>query len=172
MTEAPARSWLTPKAEVRPSQIEGRGLFAREPIHADEAIIIMGGQVLSEAEFRALDLEKYSAAQIGEDTHILLDTPTDADYGNHSCDANTWMRDAVTTEARRDIDGGEELTIDYATHTADAQWSMTCHCGADACRRVVRGDDWRRRDVQQRYKDHFSPFLNERIAALESGGVL
>jgi hypothetical protein len=58
--------------------------------------------------------------------------------------------------------------VDYATHTADLAWSMTCTCGSPHCRRVVTNEDWRRPDVQERYADHFSPFLNRRIAA---GGV-
>ena len=77
--------------------------------------------------------------------------------------------DAVTLVARRPIAAGEEVTVDYATHTADLPWSMTCSCGSPHCRRVVTHDDWRRPDVQARYAGHFSPFLNRRIAA---GGYL
>jgi hypothetical protein len=41
-----------------------------------------------------------------------------------------------------------------------------CHCGSPDCRRVITGDDWRRKDVQERYQDHFSPFINRRIRNL------
>jgi hypothetical protein len=164
-SRAPAKTWLNPKVEVRASLIEGKGLFACEPINAGDAIAVMGGSVLSDDEFRAAiaKLDKYSAAQIDEGRNILLDTPHPAEYGNHSCDANTWMRDALTTEAKRRIDAGEEITVDYAVMTADPNWTMSCNCGAGGCRRIVRGDDWRLPDVQRRYEGHFAPFLNRRI---------
>ena len=83
--------------------------------------------------------------------------------GNHSCDSNLWMRDALTLEARRDIAAGEEVTIDHALQTSLANWEMACHCGSSRCRKLVRGDDWMRPELQDRYRGHFSPFLNRRI---------
>ncbi|HEY8767058.1 MAG TPA: SET domain-containing protein-lysine N-methyltransferase [Dehalococcoidia bacterium] len=159
-------TWLNPKIEVRPSAIEGRGLFAKEDIHEGEPIVLMGGQVLTDEEFRSLKLTKYSAAAIGEGLHILLDTPNPAEYGNHSCDANTWMADEVTTAAKRRIRPLEEVTIDYAVFTATEDWSMPCNCNSARCRGVVTGNDWRIPEVQQRYAGHFSPFLNVRIELL------
>lgn len=159
-------SWLHPDVEVRESGIEGRGLFALRDIQPGEAIIIMGGRVLTDDEFRELQLQKYSSAAIDEGLNILLDTPNPAEFGNHSCDANTWMRDEVTTEARLPIAADDELTIDYAVLTGFADWSMACTCRSSLCRGVVTGEDWRRADVQQRYRGHFSPFLNARIERL------
>jgi hypothetical protein len=164
-------TWLTTKAEVRPSPIEGRGLFAREPIAAGEAVVILGGTLLDDAGLRALDGTRYSSAATDEHTHVLLDSPNDAEYGNHCCDATTWMRDALTTEAAHDIAAGEEITIDYAVLTGIEDWSMECNCGAPLCRRIVTGADWRRPDVQRHYAGHFSPFLNRRIEALQARGA-
>ena len=161
-------TWLNPKVEVRDSTIEGRGLFALQDIEPGEVIIIMGGSVLTDGEFLALNLEKYSAAAIDEGLNILLDTPNPAECGNHSCDANTWMRDEVTSEAKALIPAGRELTIDYATQTGFAAWSMPCNCGSTACRGTVTGADWRLSDVQARYRGHFSPFLNARIERLRT----
>jgi hypothetical protein len=161
-------TWLNPKVEVRRSVIEGCGLFALEDIATGEAIILLGGRVLTDDEFNALRLEKYSSAAIDEGLNILLDAPNPAECGNHSCDANTWMHDEVTTETKRPIRAGEELTIDYATHSGNAGWSMRCNCGLSVCRGVITGDDWRRPDVQERYCEHFSPFLNARIERLQS----
>jgi hypothetical protein len=164
-------TWLNPKVEVRDSRIEGRGLFALQDIAPGEVIIIMGGRLLTDDQLHALQLEKYSSAAIDEGLHVLLDTPNAAEFGNHSCDANTWMHDEVTTEAKRLIAAGDELTIDYATHTAIAAWSMTCNCGSPPCRGTITGDDWRRADVQERYRGHFSPFLNARIERLRTEAV-
>ena len=164
-------TWLNPKVEVWQSPIEGCGLFALEDIGAGEIIIVMGGEVLADDEFRefAATTPKYSASAIDEGLHMLLDTPNPAECGNHSCDANTWMRDEVTTEAARLIRTGEELTIDYATHTGIASWSMPCNCVSPLCRGTITGDDWRISAVQARYEGHFSPFLNARIKRLRDG---
>jgi hypothetical protein len=58
-----ATTWLNPKIEVRSSAIEGLGLFAKEDIHEGESIVVMGGQVLTDEEFKSLELTKYSAAR-------------------------------------------------------------------------------------------------------------
>jgi len=41
---------------------------------------------------------------------------------------------------------------------------MECRCGSPLCRGVITGDDWRRTDLQARYRGHFSPFIDARIA--------
>lgn len=161
-------SWLDPRVVVASSSIEGQGLFARASIEADEVVIRLGGEVLTDDEFRARRLVKYSALAIDDHLNLLLGDDSPVNFGNHSCDSSLWMADEVTLVARRRIEAGEEITVDYALHTADLPWSMACRCGSPVCRGVVTNDDWRRRDVQERYAGHFSPFLNRRIAS--SGG--
>ncbi|GAA3112434.1 SET domain-containing protein-lysine N-methyltransferase [Streptosporangium carneum] len=84
-------------------------------------------------------------------------------YGNHSCDPSLWHRDATTVIARRDINPGEELAVDYAAHTGVNTWSMTCHCGKPLCRRTVTGNDWQLPRLQAAYGTHWSPPLLDRI---------
>jgi uncharacterized protein len=87
---------------------------------------------------------------------------------NHCCDANLWMCDEVTVVARRAIAAGEELTQDYALYTASPTWTLKpCRCGTPICWHEITGNDWQPSDVQERYRDHFSPFLNERIHHLD-----
>lgn len=158
-------TWYDPRAEVRPSSIQGVGMFASQPIHEGEIVVIIGGTVMTEEQFRGYipAVSRYNAVQIGEEMH-LVDIHTALGGMNHSCDANLWMRDEVTVVARRDIAAGEELTQDYALYTTSPTWIMKqCRCGTPACRQVVTGSDWRLPVVQERYRDHFSPFLNERI---------
>ncbi len=161
-------TWYDPRAEVRPSSIHGMGMFARQPIPEGEIVVRMGGTVMTEGEFRAYiaTVSRYNAVQIGEETH-LVEVPTAVGGMNHSCDANLWMSDEVTVVARRDIAAGEELTQDYALYTASPTWTLKpCRCGIPMCRHRITGNDWRRSDVQERYRDHFSTFLNERIRHL------
>ncbi len=97
----------------------------------------------------------------------MQDDDDPSQFGNHSCDANLWMRDAVRIVARRNINQDEELTIDYALMIV-VPWQMDCGCGASACRATITGDDWQLPELQLRYKDHFSPFINERIRRREA----
>lgn len=137
-------------------------------------VVIIGGCRMTEAQFRAFQsqAERYDAVQIGEDLH-LVDTSGGLEAVgvslNHSCDSNLWMRDAVTLVARRDIPPGEEITVDYALFTAQPDWKLElpCNCGSPVCRHEITGNDWKLPDVQARYRDHFSPFINARIARLK-----
>ncbi|MDP9365260.1 MAG: SET domain-containing protein-lysine N-methyltransferase [Chloroflexota bacterium] len=157
-------SWLNPRVVVALSPIEGRGLFARAKIEAGEVVVRLGGEVLADEEFRARRPIKYSALGIDDGLNPLLDEESPVTFGNHSCDANLWMADEVTLIARHRIEAGDEVTIDYALHTADPSWSMACRCGFPVCRGVVTHEDWQRRDVRERYAGHVRPFLNRRIA--------
>jgi SET domain-containing protein len=161
---APDRSWLDERVVVRPSPIEGIGLFAAAPISKGEAVGVLGGRVIDDDELReiARTRSKYNSLAIGEGLNLLLDDLAAITRGNHSCDSNLWMRDAFTLEARTDVARDDELTVDYALQTAVA-WEMRCNCGSPVCRGLVRGSDWERPEVQERYRGHFSPFLNARI---------
>ncbi len=87
---------------------------------------------------------------------------------NHSCDSNLWMRDEVTVVARRAIAAEEELTIDYALQSGLPVDVLgeSCRCGSPVCRGVITGNDWQLKELQERYRGHFSPFLNERIRSV------
>jgi uncharacterized protein len=163
-------SWYDARVEIRPSLIQGGGMFARRPIQAGEIVAIVGGTVMTEDEFYAYiaTTSRFNATQIGEHLHLvdLIQAPeTVAGSINHSCDSNLWLQDEVTIVARRAIASGEELTLDYALTTVEPHWQLDqpCQCGTTACRHTIRGTDWQLPDVQQRYQGHFAPFINERI---------
>ncbi len=164
------QTWTDPRIEIRRSRISGNGMFAREPFKKGEVVVIVGGAVMTDSEFAAFQATHtfYNSIQIDKHLHLVEDpeiTQSLEGCMNHSCDSNTWMEDEVTLVARRDIAAGEEVTVDYALFTTQSNWMLDnrCHCGSPDCRRVITGDDWRREDVQERYRDHFSPFINHRI---------
>ena len=99
-----------------------------------------------------------------EDLHLILAPGQPIHYGNHSCDPTLWHADAYTLVARRDLAAGEELTVDYATQTAESDFRMRCHCGAQTCRGLVTGDDWRSPRWQHRYGEHVVPAVARLIA--------
>lgn len=160
------RSWIDPRISPRPSRIEGRGLFARAPILVGEVVVIWGGRLFSEAEYRAGKQREMSTVPIGEGVYLgsFAHEPVLADeFMNHSCDPNVWLRDETTLVARRPIAIGHELTIDYALWETDPQWSMACWCYSVYCRRLITGNDWMLEELQYRYADHFSPYVQARI---------
>src|SRR3989338_7410869 len=162
-------SLISPKVEVRNSPSHGLGLFAKELISEGEAVITWGGDFMSGVEAQKAKQEGKAIQQIEENLWDVFDHATrndDPSYNhNHSCDPNTWMEDEVTISARRDILPEEELTIDYATFVVDDNYIMPgeCKCGTELCRRTITGKDWQKRDLQERYGEHFSPHLNARI---------
>jgi hypothetical protein len=40
---------------------------------------------------------------------------------------------------------------------------MACNCGAAGCRKIITGRDWMRTDLQEKYKDYFSWYLERKI---------
>lgn len=79
---------------------------------------------------------------------------------NHSCDPNAWL-EGLNLVARRDIKPGEEITIDYATFYNERMDDFFCHCGADSCRGIIRGTDYRESFVE-RYGEHVSDYVRRK----------
>lgn len=148
-------------------------MFAREPVKAGETVIVWGGVVMTKEDLEAGHYRKATLSAIAE--NLWLGDALDgedfaADYTNHSCDPNLWMKDENTLVARRDITVGEELTADYMMWEVNEDYQATwqCNCGSPLCRKQITGKDWRLPELQARYENHFSPFVNERIAKEKS----
>lgn len=173
--------WIDPRIEIRPSPIDGHGMFATAPIRQGEVVNIWGGTfLLTEEDIKKGGTKKewrakgYVWATIGEGLYLAIRLDEDnkdlTNFINHSCDPNVWMQDEVTLVARRDIVVSEELTVDYAMFEGDEEWvgRFECRCGSELCRGRFTGKDWRRQDLQERYGEHFSPFINDRIRRLRA----
>jgi SET domain-containing protein len=172
--QVPHDSWMSPKIEVRSSSTHGKGTFATGPIDEGEIVEIWGewwkGKRTVEYTDRRDRVEvarREGKAVMQWDDNLFSIEERGADDGyfiNHSCDANLWFRDPFTLEARKPIAPGEEVTLDYALFERAgyiADWA--CSCGSALCRHRVTGQDWRRPDLQARYRDHFSPLINKKI---------
>jgi SET domain-containing protein len=161
------QSYRSPKTEVRPSPIEGRGLFARRPIARGEIVAIKGGHVLDRP---ALDRVRRRVAesylQIADGFYIGARTPAEVRrnklYINHSCAPNLGLLGQIVFVALRAVRRGEELTYDWAMEE-NRRARVRCRCGATGCRQVLTGQDWQQPDLQRKYRGHFSPYLVARI---------
>jgi hypothetical protein len=146
----PSEPWLHPDVEVRASPIDGQGLFATASLDEGVVVVRLGGRVVGTDELRALiaaadadpEAPFVDAVTIAEGRHLVLPPGTPVHYGNHSCDPTMWHVDRFAIATRRPVAAGDELTIDYATQSGLAGWSMTCTCGTALCRGVVTGK-WR-----------------------------
>ncbi len=166
--EIPTEVWTHPSLVVRPSAIEGDGLFAAEPIDAGVVIIRLGGHVVTTDELHRLfdeaaEGEYIDTFAVGDDAHIVLPPRTTAHFGNHSCDPTLWPVGAFELATRRSVDRGQELTVDYGTISDDRTFRLPCRCESALCRGVITGEDWRLRDLQERYAGHWPPGLQDRI---------
>ncbi len=155
--------------EVRPSPIEGRGLFATAPIAPGEVVMGFGGRLVTRAELEAMIVPSdvyIDCISVEDGIDLVMPPGQDVHFANHSCDPNIWHTDAFTVVARREIAAGDEITVDYATHSDAPGDLFVCSCGSELCRGVVTGADWRRPELRERYGDHWVPVLLERIASI------
>jgi SET domain-containing protein len=169
--DPPGDVWVDDRVVVRGSPIEGSGLFAREAIAEGTVVVRLGGRLVTSVALAELidaaDADPRApyvdTITVEEDAHLVLPPGTAAHFGNHSCDPNLWHVGPYELAARRPILAGEELTLDYATSSGADGFTLDCRCGSHRCRGQVTGDDWRRTDLQRRYRGHWTPALQQRI---------
>jgi len=160
-------SYLSSKAAVRASSIQGRGLFASEAISKGEIVCVKGGHIFNRRTLEHLTESLGPAEiQIAEDLFIgpVEESQREGSmiFSNHCCEPNIGVQGQIVFVALRDIEAGEELTHDWAT-TDDDSYEMECNCGAKTCRKVITGQDWRRKDLQEKYAGYMSWYLREKI---------
>jgi uncharacterized protein len=160
-------SYISPKAAVRESPIQGRGLFAAKAIKAGEVVAVKGGHIFDKETLeRVQKTLGASEIQIGDDLFIGPLSKREREgsmiFSNHSCDPNIGVLGQVTFVALRNIRAGEELTHDWAM-TDDDSYRMECNCGSNNCRKVITGKDWKKKELQERYGKHMSAYLLRKI---------
>jgi hypothetical protein len=163
----PPLTYLSPKATLKDSPIHGRGLFAAAPIAKGEIVCIKGGYIFDQATLHEVE-PRLGPAQIPIADGFFIGPLSEAErdgsmiWSNHSCEPTIGVQGQIVFVALRDIRAGEELTHDWAT-TDDDDYEMNCRCGAPGCRRVITGQDWRRKDLQKKYAGYISWYLTEKI---------
>ncbi|HXT63826.1 MAG TPA: SET domain-containing protein-lysine N-methyltransferase [Pyrinomonadaceae bacterium] len=132
---------LAPGLTIGKSRINGQGCFATAPFKRGKKIAEYTGERISDLEaqkrarnrrvLRICDIDgrfSLDGARGGNGTH----------YINHSCRPNAFMRTLyghVLFFALRDIQPGDEITIDYEqTLHPD---SKRCFCGTEKCRGTI-----------------------------------
>lgn len=159
------RSIISPKVEIRLSDINQLGMYAKENISKGEMVFIKGGHIVKRETFYTSSVIN-SYLPISDEYYIAAMTPDEEEqiklYNNHSCDPNCGMHGEITFVAIRDILAGEELTIDYA-FVDNEEYSFECHCGSHNCRGIVTGYDWKIKELQEKYYPYFAQYLKDKI---------
>lgn len=126
------------KIEMAPSKIHRWGVYATEFIPAGRKVIEYTGERISRRETKRRAEKSDMIYLFTLDAYWTLDGAvggSGAEYINHSCDPNLAARilkGHILYMSRRDIEKGEELTVDY--HFDKKVERVPCCCGALKCR--------------------------------------
>ena len=160
--------------EVKPSTIEGLGVFAARPFRAGERIrrVNVVREITPEAPVREDLGERVEHCSYPDGKTVLFGFPDR--HLNHSCDPNAWELyegGASYLVARRAIAAGEEITCDYNINIASGT-AWPCRCGAARCGGEVAGDFFllpepRQREYRLFLAEWFVRRHRERLAALD-----
>ena len=158
-------NWLTPKAQMRVTPGKGSGSFAISKISKGEIVASFGGNVIDQSELTNYSADRVSRSlQLNIDTYLLSGAfPEDGDMINHSCEPNCGIAGTSSVQALRDIEIGEELSFDYAMSDSSHYDEFTCACGKDKCREKITGMDWQKKDLQSKYGNFFSAYIESLI---------
>jgi SET domain-containing protein len=130
--------WQKFAVTVRPSLIDGHGVFAAEPVPPRLKIGEIRGEAISvaEARIRATRTDRVMIVELSSRKAIDFSRSTDPmRFTNHSCQPNARLvirNGRVEFYARRGIAPAEEITVDYGETHHDGK--LACRCAAPGCR--------------------------------------
>jgi SET domain-containing protein len=164
---------LHPDVEVRPSPIQGVGLFAKRFIPRGTVVWKNGAeeQRLTRAQFEAIPLEQRRLVHQQGDAYFM--SRDGSQHMNHSCDPTLTHADDDTLIALRDLQPGEELTYDYATCELEDELGVNwaCNCGGPTCRQHVTNRDCLDPVFQKRYQGQLPSWTIAFIAQHQRAGA-
>jgi hypothetical protein len=163
--------WVSDKVSVKDTKKYGMGLFANSKIKKDEKIAMFGGYVMTRKEEDSTPSDIYDNA-IQIDDNLVIGTKNkdeieDAAMLNHCCSANTGVKGQILLVAIKDIEPGEQVTLDFSTvlfHPKGVKpYRLKCLCGDKECRGIITDNDWKKKAIQVKYKGHFPLHIQEKI---------
>jgi D-alanine-D-alanine ligase-like ATP-grasp enzyme len=136
------------KYRMQGNAIAGYGIYATGSIKKNELIfkgeekaqrIATRSYINKHWNVKELENFKKYAYPLSKEVFLLWDdNPAGWAPQNHSCDANTAYK-GLNVYALRDINKGEELTLNYALFLDEHMEPFMCTCGSDACRGYITG---------------------------------
>jgi SET domain-containing protein len=144
---------------------KGSGSFAVSKISKGEIVASFGGNVIDQSKLTNYSADRVSRSlQLSKDIYLLSgNVPEPGDMINHSCDPNCGIAGTSSVQALRDVEIGEELTFDYAMSDSSQYDEFVCACGKEKCREKITGTDWQKEELQARYRNYFSSYIERLI---------
>ena len=149
--------------------IKGRAVFAGKDIKTGEIILEFLGEKYTKEEYLNLH-DPHNNHFLQVDDELFLGPSGNADdLINHSCSPNCgikYERSKILLVAIKNISLGEELTFDYSTTMDDDPWQMTCCCGEETCRKIIRDFRLLKKEEQEKYISLgvVPPFILKKLA--------
>jgi len=151
---------------MKGNSISGYGIYATQQI-ARKEIIFRGEEKphrlitlkWMEKQWNERDKKLFSqyALPLSSEIYIMWDEdPNIWAPQNHSCRPNT-IYDGLNVVALRDIDAGEELTLDYSHLLDEHTAPFDCNCGAPQCKKKISGNkenSFTFKEIQRRKLNH------------------
>jgi len=155
--------WISPKTEVKESQIHGRGTFATEPISKGDIVAVYGGIIVPKSDIKTYreKIGGIRGIQIHENFFIC---PTESEGGcfNHSCEPNLGYTNTILIVALKNVSQGEELVFDYGMSESNFE-PYTCSCKTSSCRKTIKPADWKNPELQKKYGEFFATYLKSKF---------
>ncbi len=147
--------------EVREAEGKGSGVFALRSFRKGEFIFRRRHLTpISNSEIPALSKsDEMHLCEIDFETSAVILPP--GCYLNHSCDPNA-MRSGVKVFAWRDIQRGDEITIDYRLNAFDDEFTSPCACDSPSCTGNVT---WSFFHLAEELQSSYLPFAPKFIRA-------
>jgi len=136
------------KYTMKGNAIAGYGIYATQNIRANE--LIFKGEEMAQRVVTRTYVERYwnvkeketfrkYAYPLSKEVFLLWDNnPSGWAPQNHSCEPNTTY-EGLNVVALRNINKGEELTLNYATFLDENMEPFYCQCGSVNCCGLVTG---------------------------------
>jgi SET domain-containing protein len=149
---------------------KGSGSFAISKISTGEIVASFGGNVIDQRDLTNYPADRVSRSlQLNADTYLLSgNVPESGDMINHSSEPNCGIAGTSSVQALRDIEIEEELTFDYAMSDSSQYDEFICACGKEKCRAKITGRDWQKKDLQTKYRNYFSSYIEKLIKLSQS----
>ena len=125
--------------EIRPSQIQGEGLFALRTFKAGDTICRGKGKILNSRTRISIEL---NANEHFEPIGIVEGAINALARVNHACYPNAYVQyysesKFLFLKALTNILAYEEITIDYCTTETEIAYSFDCKCGKLNCSKYI-----------------------------------
>ena len=165
-----SESYVSNKIERRKIIGRGFGLFANEKIMKGEIVSISGGIIINRNDFIELKRKELDYAYHITDQFLICplnpSDPSDDWRMNHCCEPNCGLDGNIVFIAIKDIEKDEELTYDYCMTETDPDYILNLSCDKTSCRKVLKGNDWKNKDLQEKYMNYFSKYIHNKINKL------